>query len=106
MMEPVVVGNDGSAIATRAGVLAAQDAALRERRLHIVHSTHRLFNGPDDASGTDDNGGSVLEQAVEVARQWQPGLNISTELSHEPVAAMLGAQAGSSTEIVIGHRGR
>ena len=106
MMEPVVVGTDGSSFATRAVVWAAQDAALRDRRLHIVVSTHRLFDGPRDACGTGEHGGSVLEQAVEVAHQWQPGLNISTELSHEPVAAMLGAQARSSAEIVIGHRGR
>lgn len=109
-IEPVVVGVDHTVEARSAVVWAAQEAALANTSLLIVHSP------PLPAAGTsggylsaalrasDDVGQSILDSCAALARSAAPGLLVRTLLSHaDPAQALIDVSAQAQL-VVLGSR--
>lgn len=110
MTRPVVVGVDGTGRSLRALLWAAQDAALRHRRLHIVHALPRyemdvpLFP-PGRFEVAQQRGHEIVEEAVMVATSAQPGLEVTTDQPMQtPAQAMIDAGQHASS-LVLGAKG-
>jgi nucleotide-binding universal stress UspA family protein len=111
MIQPIVVGTDGSPRADLAVEWAADEATLRRCPLHIVHAAERwepdvpLHLAPGMCESLTETGERVLTEAVQRAAKTRPGLLITTELVFgRPADALrgLGRRAG---EVVVGGRG-
>ncbi len=107
MIEPIVVGADGSARADLAVEWAADDAALRRLPLHIVHAVERWEQdvSPGPSQVLIETGGRVTAEAMERALKARPGLAVTTELMFDSPANVLRSMARRCREIVVGHRG-
>ncbi|MCQ4042724.1 universal stress protein [Streptantibioticus rubrisoli] len=107
---PVVVGTDGSDDAAAAVAWAAQEAAVRNQPLHIVHATGvddwgSGLNAADTARLVLQAPREILDAAVKLACDRAPDLRVSTEVSGKrPWAGLLHA-ADDATTIVVGSRG-
>ncbi|MEU4849133.1 universal stress protein [Streptomyces gilvosporeus] len=106
---PVVVGTDGSAGAAPAVLWAAEEAAARNRPLHIVHAT-----GIDDWGGglsSDavrlilDAAPGLVDQAAKQATDRVPDLQVTTAVSQDSATVSLLQAAGEDGTIVVGSRG-
>ncbi|MEU6791658.1 universal stress protein [Nonomuraea wenchangensis] len=119
----IVVGVDGSMTARAAVDWAAADAFRAHLPLRIVHAVDRMpyqvdrFGGSGGGSGGGIGGGSgggdtlvregqrVLREAVALARERQPSVEVTTrDIEGSPVA-VLREQAERADEIVLGSRG-
>ncbi|MFG3442958.1 universal stress protein [Nonomuraea sp. NPDC047897] len=107
----IVVGVDGS-VPARAAVEWAVDDALRMREpLRIVHAVDRSpyqiakFPAAEWPDALVQAGQKVLDEALALARDRQPTVDVSTELGDGAPAVVLTGQAERATEIVIGSRG-
>lgn len=108
----VVVGVDGSEDMTAVD-LAAQEAALRHRPLHVVHGFiwpymnvplgPPLF-GPEEG-GLRNEAERIVSQAVAYARQAQPAIEIRGEVVTGTGAQALLARSEETALIVLGDRG-
>ncbi|WP_329092523.1 universal stress protein [Actinomadura citrea] len=111
MSAPIVVGTDGSAAAGRAVDWAAGEAALRHRRLHIVHAAEiwpyqvRRFVPPDAAARTSPAGRAVLLEAESRVLERRPELRVTTALVVNATPDALRDEAEKAFELVLGHRG-
>ncbi|MGI5202435.1 universal stress protein [Spirillospora sp. CA-108201] len=111
MSAPIVVGTDGSVAASRAVDWAAGEAALRHRRLHIVHAAEiwpyqlRRFTPPDPAERASPAGHAVLLEAEGRARERRPELRVTTALVVNATPDALRDEADKAFELVVGHRG-
>lgn len=111
IVAPVLVGTDGSPPADRAVVWAAAEAALRGRRLHIVHITERwpydipLFPAPGMRDSLSEAGLRILVRAKDLALEHRAGLTVTTELIEESTAHTLAEASARAFEVVLGHRG-
>ncbi|WP_285692532.1 universal stress protein [Actinomadura sp. NBRC 104412] len=111
MSDPIVVGADASAGADRAVLWAAEEAAARGRRLHIVHSIDKslyelpLFAPRRAADTVAAAGEEILDAARRRACAHRPGIEVSTELVAEHPATALRGQSRHAFELVVGHRG-
>jgi nucleotide-binding universal stress UspA family protein len=109
--DPVVVGTDGSRQADAAVIWAADEAALLNRPLRIVHIVERwLYDIPRfPLSGIRDpltmTGRDILAEAEKLARERQPDIDVSTELREDEIVHSLQWVARDAAEIVLGNRG-
>jgi nucleotide-binding universal stress UspA family protein len=94
MMEPIVVGTDGSARADIAVEWAADDAVRRGRPLHVVHATERPPAGE-----------RILAEAAARAEKNRPDLAVTGELIGESPAYALRIAGQGAVEVVVGERG-
>lgn len=110
---PVVVGVDGSIASLSAVELAAQEAQLRHRRLHIVHAfIWPYFNVRLEPSPTGPSEGGlrhaaegILAEASERAQANAPGLVVTIELTTGAPAPVLLHHASTAALVVLGNRG-
>jgi nucleotide-binding universal stress UspA family protein len=111
MMEPIVVGTDGSPRADVAVEWAADEAALRHRPLRIVHAVEHweydipFHTAPGMSESLTDTGERILAEAVDRAAKARPGLEITTELIFQAPAYALRSLGKRAYEVVVGHRG-
>ncbi|GLY73602.1 universal stress protein [Actinoallomurus iriomotensis] len=111
MIQPIVVGTDGSSRADLAVEWAADEATLRHRPLHIVHAAERwdhdmpFYATPGTCESLTETGEHVLAEAVERAAKARPGLPVTSELVFDAPVRALRSQGRRSCEIVVGHRG-
>ncbi|MEV1200369.1 universal stress protein [Microbispora rosea] len=109
--DPVVVGTDGSAGATRAVEWAAGHAVLQGLPLRVVHAVERLpYDGPrypipDSYDRLAPSGRQLLDHAERVARDRRPGLDVTTELAEGRPGRVLRDQAARASEVVLGSHG-
>jgi len=113
MSEPVVVGVDGSADASRAVRWAATEAAYRETWLDVVHAwlwpLYRVqldaAPGMPEGSGLRGQAERTLADASEVATSVAPGLHVRTTLVTGDPGAQLVSLSRQAQLVVVGHRG-
>lgn len=110
---PVVVGVDGSDASLGAVDLAAREAQLRGRPLHVVHGfIWPLFHvdlgpspfGPPDG-GLRHEAERIVDEAVLRAREGAPGTAVTGHLVTGAPAPVLLEQARTAALLVIGDRG-
>jgi nucleotide-binding universal stress UspA family protein len=95
--QPVVVGFDGSDLATVALAWGVDAARRRSCPLRLVHT----FRRTDRLAGEE-----LLEGAATRARQAVPGLDVSTVHNGGDPADVLLKQASDADVVVLGARGR
>jgi nucleotide-binding universal stress UspA family protein len=95
MMEPIVVGTDGSNHADIAVEWAADEAVRHLRPLHIVHAAEH-YDIPAER---------VLTEAMTRAEKNRPELAVTGEMIIESPAYAMRVAARRAFEIVVGHRG-
>lgn len=106
---PVLVGVDGSAEALQAVVLAAAEAAVRNRTLRVVHA---CVWPPEVRSGAAQEGPLlhdaqlIIAEAVSRAREVAPGIEVRGEVLPGRSSAVLWEGAAGAALTVIGDRGR
>lgn len=111
MTAPIVVGTDGSTCADRAVEWACDEAALRDRPLHIVHAvepapySYPLLVAPEMAKFLAEAGQRILTAAEKTANARQPGIAVTTELVANTTGPALVDQSARAFELVLGHRG-
>lgn len=111
MTLPIVVAADGSSAATAAVEWAADDAARKGLPLRVVHAVDRLpydiplYPIPDMPDHLALSGHQILEQAGQVARDRQPGIQVTTEMADGDPVRVLRRQAAQAGELVVGSRG-
>ncbi|GLY75547.1 universal stress protein [Actinoallomurus iriomotensis] len=107
----VVVGTDGSDRGMSAVAWAADEAALRDHTLHVIHTVPWLYGTPiDPETGVvpEDviaRGRDVLEAAVSAAREHCPGLPVEGELKAGSPARVLLERARTASLVVVGAHG-
>ncbi|MCK2217326.1 universal stress protein [Actinomadura sp. ATCC 31491] len=107
----IVVGVDGSLTARAAVDWAAGDAFRSHVPLRIVYAVDRSPYQIDrfPASGVSDTlvreGHRVLREAVALARERQPAVEVQTQDIEGAPAAVLREQAEHASEVVVGSRG-
>ncbi|WP_432839585.1 universal stress protein [Dactylosporangium sp. CA-092794] len=97
---PVVVGVDGSPAGSGAVRWAADEAVRLRRPLRIAHA----LEAPDPAREDIDEQRLTLDAAAE-ARQWQPGLEVTTATRRGSAAAVLLEHSRHAALVVVGGRG-
>lgn len=111
MIQPIVVGTDGSCHADLAVEWAADEATLRRRPLHIVYAAQRweddvpLHAAPGMCGSLTETGGHILDQAAVRAAKAHPGLPVTTEMIFDTPAYALRSFGRRADLIVVGHRG-
>ncbi len=111
MSEPIVVGTDGSAAATAAVEWAADEAARKELPVRIVHAVDRLLYDiprypiPGALDSMTRSGRQLLDQAEQIVRDRQPGVDVSVEMVTGSPASVLRIEADNASEVVVGSRG-
>lgn len=111
MIQPIVVGTDGSCQADLAVEWAADEATLRRRPLHIVHAAERwdydvpFHTAPGTCESLTETGEHVLAEAIARAVKASPGLPVTSELAFDSPVRALCSQGRRADEIVVGHRG-
>ncbi|MEV6931797.1 universal stress protein [Dactylosporangium sp. NPDC051485] len=96
---PVVVGVDGSPAGLGAVRWAADEAALFDRPLEIVHA---LTLTGEDEPAADDYG--VAGPAADRARAWQPELRVATRTGPGDAARLLMERSRHASLLVVGSR--
>jgi nucleotide-binding universal stress UspA family protein len=111
MIQPIVVGTDGSCRADLAVEWAADEATLRRRPLHIVHAAQRweeevpFHAAPGMCGSLTEAGGHILAEAAVRAAKAHPGLPVTTELIFDAPANALRSFGRRADALVVGHRG-
>lgn len=111
---PVVVGVDGSTLSRAAVDFAAEEAALRDTRLHTVHAyTHPASAGPGDMQplvyeeselrGEEDR---VLADSLTGLAERRPDVPVTRAVVHARPAAALVDASREAQLLVVGRRGR
>lgn len=112
--EPVMVGVDGSPSSLEAVAFAAQEAALRNVRLHIVHAfvwpaslvAARAAEGaPEPVAVLRARAETVVDQARVRAEKAAPGIAVTTEVADGPAAFILMQRSHRAAVMVVGDRG-
>jgi len=108
-------GVDGSPSSLEAVELAATEAALRGRRLHIVHAfvwpvalvAARPATGgaADPAALLRANADTMVDQARVRAEKTAPGITVTTEVADGPAAFVLLQRSHRASLMVVGDRG-
>nr|WP_051752555.1 universal stress protein [Streptosporangium amethystogenes] len=111
MTESIAVGTDGSAAATAALEWAVDDAVRRGVSLRIVHAMDRWphdlveFPTPGRSGQLECFGEQVLTEAAKAAMERRPDVRVTTELIEGTPSDVLGGQAETAVELVVGNRG-
>nr|WP_055501360.1 universal stress protein [Nonomuraea pusilla] len=107
----IVVGVDGSVAARAAVEWAANDAFRAHEPLRIVHAVDRTpyqvrrFPEEDLPDALKRQGRRILDEALALAHERQPGVEATTHDIEGSPAAVLRDQAQDASEIVVGSRG-
>ncbi|MFI7680090.1 universal stress protein [Actinophytocola sp. NPDC049390] len=109
----VVAGVDGSESAGRAVRWAAHEAARRGVPLRLVHVCHlapvrhpkHVPPPPEYRNAVLDQGRHWLIEAVDVARQAEPGLTVTTDMRDGNAADLLIRESQTARLVVLGSRG-
>ena len=108
----IVVGVDGSVTARAAVEWAVNDALRMREPLRIVHAVDRSpyqigrFPNAELPDTRLHEGQRILREALALARERQPGAEVSTRAIEGSPVEVLREQAGEATEVVLGSRGR
>ncbi|MFJ9287212.1 hypothetical protein HS99_0002165 [Kitasatospora aureofaciens] len=110
MVDPVIVGVDGSGRSLRALVWAASDAARRECPLLIAHVLPAWefdfpFFPPGRSQGLSRRGAEILAEAVAIAKESHPGLEVESDQVSGSPAEVLRAATERACCMVLGARG-
>jgi nucleotide-binding universal stress UspA family protein len=111
MIQPIVVGTDGSSRADLAVEWAADEAALRRLPLRVVHAAERweedtpFHAAPGMCESLTETGESILAEAAERAAKAHPHLPVTTELVFDAPDRALCSYGRRADEIIVGHRG-
>ena len=116
MSGPMVVGVDGSAMATLAVRWAAREAKLRAAKLELIFVWEVPIGAlgygygfagiPDDLlKGLEKNAEEVLATAAEAAREEAPDVELETRAVEGQAADVLMAASGDADLLVVGSRG-
>ncbi|MET8643677.1 universal stress protein [Streptomyces sp. NPDC004675] len=109
MLEPVIVGVDGSAESLAAAECAAREAVRRERPLRMVHAWNWHLaqgDGGDRANAAQRHlARRVLRQASERVRNAVPGVQLTDEQLEGPATESLVKAAEQAELLVLGSRG-
>ncbi|MFI5696389.1 universal stress protein [Kribbella sp. NPDC051586] len=105
----VVVGIDGHPDCENAIRWGAAEAATRGAELHLVHAfvwaEFRIPLGPSDvAPGLRANADRIVADAIELAREFRPGLPVTGRRVDGFPPAVLLAESRSAAVVVIGSR--
>jgi nucleotide-binding universal stress UspA family protein len=108
----IVVGYDGSAQAAQAVRWAAEQAALRNRPLHLVHCslwplpTHDLGPVPGVAdSGLERSAQVTVEEGLAHAKHAAPGVEVRTSVLYGWPSVHLPKISAGEEMLVVGSRG-
>ncbi|WP_113703734.1 universal stress protein [Nonomuraea lactucae] len=107
----IVVGVDGSVPARAAVEWAVNDALRMHEPLRIVHAMDRSpyeiakFPAAEWPDPLVRGGQKILAEALALARDRQPSVEVTTELIEGSPAAVLCEQGEGATEVVVGSRG-
>jgi nucleotide-binding universal stress UspA family protein len=104
----IVVGVDGSVGARTALLWAVDECRLRRRTLLIVHAPDgaaAASAGAPSPGGRDELGERLLGAHAAAASARQPGVAVTTMLSHEPAADTLVVLSGDADLLVVGTHG-
>jgi nucleotide-binding universal stress UspA family protein len=113
MTAPVVVGVDGSACSLDAVALAAREAVLRDRPLHVVYAFFWPFLGvplgpsplgPPEGGLLGDTQ-RIVQEAVDRARQADPSVAVTGAAITGAAAEVLIDQSRFAAVVVVGDRG-
>ncbi|MGG2464153.1 universal stress protein [Streptomyces sp. RGM 3693] len=105
---PVLVGLDGTGNSVPAVRWGAEEAAVRNLPLHLLHSwVSPPWPAASDGEGTDRRryGSDVLDRAEAMAEQLHPGIPVKAEQVAQEAADALAERSGESTLLVLGSRG-
>jgi nucleotide-binding universal stress UspA family protein len=110
MTDPVVVGVDGSGRSLRALVWAANDAALRGCPLLVAHVLPGWefdfpFFPPGRSQGLSRRGAEILAEAVAIAKESHPGLEVESDQASGSPAEVLRGASERARCLVLGARG-
>lgn len=101
----IVVGVDETEGALAAVDVAATEAALRGRPLHIVYADP--FATPDSTTAQrlpDDESGRLVSAAMARARATEPGIIVTGEVARGFAQPVLIAESRVAELVVVGHR--
>lgn len=110
-MNAIIAGTDGSDRSDGAVEWAADEAARRDRPLHIVHTVPWLYGTPvDPRTGVVPEeviarGQRVLDDAVAMARDRVPEVAVGGELMVGTAAQVLLERARDAVMVVVGAHG-
>ncbi|MFF2808064.1 universal stress protein [Streptomyces sp. NPDC058000] len=105
---PVLVGLDGTGNSVPAVRWGAEEAAVRNLPLHLLHSwVSPPWPAASDGEETDRHkyGSDVLDRAEAMAKELHPGIPVKAEQVAEEAADALAERSGESTLLVLGSRG-
>ncbi|SPM42440.1 universal stress protein UspA [Mycobacterium numidiamassiliense] len=112
----IVAGVDGSTASDAAVLWAAQDAVTRNVPLTLVHAFNtfvptfpQIPMPTGDVMWPEDDGRTVLEQAVKIAQDAAPAgqnIAITTELNYSPPVLALTDMSEEAEMVVVGCTGR
>jgi len=112
-METIVVGIDGSEQSQRALEWAAAEARVRGAKLRVVHAWLEVFISGYFAAPAvyerevvEQAAQEELDKAVAAIPAGSPELTIEPVLVHGQPEAVLLAEAGDASMLVVGSRGR
>ncbi len=111
---PVVVGVDGSATSADALQYAAEEAERRNAELVVVHAWLRpVSSGAGDMlplvydpSSLEEEGRTVLNEALAGTVKHHPGLDPRAELLHGAAGELLAERSRQAQLLAVGARGR
>ncbi|WP_030299803.1 universal stress protein [Streptomyces katrae] len=105
----VIVGIDGSLTAHRAALWAADEAARRERPLHLLYAAdtggRALYVSTADIERIHNVGRELLRDTAAALAERCPRLSVTTEFSRSAPVPSLHRSAGRRGTIVVGNRG-
>ncbi|GAA2271246.1 universal stress protein [Nonomuraea roseoviolacea subsp. roseoviolacea] len=107
----IVVGVDGSMAARAAVEWAAGDALRAHVPLRVVHAVDRSpyqidrFGPADRPDAPTREGRRALDEALALARERQPGVEVTTALVEGSPDVVLREEAVRADELVVGSRG-
>ncbi|WP_162891140.1 universal stress protein [Aeromicrobium sp. A1-2] len=110
MSDPIVVGVDGTGRSVSALVWASHEASLRESPLRIVHTLPRYegdipFFPPGRFEIAEARGHQIMDEAVSLAGEVNPDVQISTDLPMTTPAGAMIAESEQAQMIVLGAKG-
>ena len=109
MTNRIVVGVDGSVGARVALLWAVDECRVRNRTLLIVHAPDgaaAATPGESALRALDEEGERLLTAHAAAASARQPGVAVTTMLSHDAASDILVALSGDADLLVVGTHGR
>ncbi|PJN40049.1 universal stress protein [Streptomyces sp. CB02959] len=105
---PVLVGLDGTGNSVPAVRWGAEEAAVRNLPLHLLHSwVSPPWPASSDGEAADRRryGSDILDRAEAMVEELHPGIPVKAEQVAEEAADALAERSGECTLLVLGSRG-